>query len=79
MAACGRLGDPEVYPRPDGTVYVTGYPDAPAVVDERPGEVEVRADVAAKLEAAMREASCCVGNQRPSVLDTATQPAPSHM
>ena len=26
------LGDPEVYPRPDGDVYVTGFPDPPAEV-----------------------------------------------
>ena len=51
------LGDPEAYPRPDGTVYCTGFPDPPAVVSERPGEVEVRADVAARLESAMRQVS----------------------
>ncbi|KAL3906987.1 MAG: hypothetical protein SGPRY_010344, partial [Prymnesium sp.] len=30
--------DPEVYPRPDGTVYVTGFPDRPAPVREEPGK-----------------------------------------
>ena len=51
------LGDPEAYPRPDGTVYCTGFPNPPVVVRERPGEVEVRAEVAVRLEAAMRQLS----------------------
>lgn len=33
------LGDPEFYPRPDGDVYVCGFPDPPATVTEEPGAV----------------------------------------
>ena len=43
------LGNPEVYPRPDGDVYVTGFPDPPVEVSEAPGEVEVRPDAATRL------------------------------
>ena len=42
-------GDPEVYPRPDGEVYVTGFPDEPIMVTEVPGAVEVRPEAVAKL------------------------------
>ena len=55
------LGDPEVYPRPDGDVYVTGFPDAPAPVTEAPGEVAVRDDVCERLEDAMRAVSTELG------------------
>ena len=55
------LGDPEVYPRPDGSVYVTGFPDNPSVVDEAPGSVEVRADVTARLASTMKEVSSELG------------------
>ena len=51
------LGDPEVYPRPDGSVYVTGFPDPAAPVHERPGAVEVRPEVAARLREAVGQAS----------------------
>jgi glycine/D-amino acid oxidase-like deaminating enzyme len=51
------LGDPEVYPRPDGDVYVTGFPDSPVLVEEQPGEVEVRADVCDRLVKAVRQVS----------------------
>jgi len=44
------LGDPEVYPRPDGEVYVTGFPDPAAVVEDTPGDTEVRDDVIARLQ-----------------------------
>eukprot|EP00304_Pavlova_gyrans_P012076 CAMPEP_0206047442 /NCGR_PEP_ID=MMETSP1466-20131121/21274_1 /ASSEMBLY_ACC=CAM_ASM_001126 /TAXON_ID=44452 /ORGANISM="Pavlova gyrans, Strain CCMP608" /LENGTH=360 /DNA_ID=CAMNT_0053422457 /DNA_START=1 /DNA_END=1083 /DNA_ORIENTATION=+ len=50
-------GDPEVYPRPRGEVYVTGFPDAPGLVKEMPGAVEVRAEVANRLESVGRELS----------------------
>ena len=43
------LGDPEFYPRGDGDVYVCAYPDSPNVVDEEPGEVEVRPDAVQRL------------------------------
>ncbi|KAL1530187.1 hypothetical protein AB1Y20_001103 [Prymnesium parvum] len=60
--------DPEVYPRPDGTVYVTGFPDPPGPVRENPGEVEVRADVVAKLTKSMTLVSSELGNA-PVVLE----------
>lgn len=44
------LGDPEFYPRPDGDVYVCAYPDAPGVVTEEPGRVEVRPEAVRRLE-----------------------------
>mmetsp|Transcript_20417 Transcript_20417/g.63130 ORF Transcript_20417/g.63130 Transcript_20417/m.63130 type:complete len:361 (+) Transcript_20417:178-1260(+) len=43
------LGDPEVYPRPDGEVYVTGFPERAAVVQDLPGETPVLADVCDRL------------------------------
>jgi len=46
-------GDPEVYPRADGEVYVTGSPDPGAVVLDLPGETEVRDEVCDGLRAAM--------------------------
>lgn len=50
-------GDPEVYPRPDGDVYVTGFPDPPVMVEEIPGEVEVRQDVCDRLVDTIRMVS----------------------
>ena len=57
------LGDPEVYPRPDGDVYVCGFPDSPIIVTERPGAVEVRpeavqrlVDVSGKVSTELRDA-----------------------
>lgn len=62
------LGDPEVYPRPDGEVYVTGFPDAPVVVGELPGEVKVEqkvldrlTSVAHQVSSELREASVTAG------------------
>ena len=54
-------GDPEVYPRPDGTAYVTGFPDAPAVVTEAPGAVEVREDAVQRLATAVGQVSSELG------------------
>lgn len=56
------LGDPEVYPRPEGEVYVTGYPDGPIVVKETPGQEEVRAEVTDRLEGAMKLVSSELGS-----------------
>lgn len=50
-------GDPEFYPRPDGTVYVCGFPDAPVPVQELPGAVEVREEKVAELVKAARDVS----------------------
>ena len=47
------LGDPEVYPRPDGEVYVTGSPDPADIVRDLPGETEVREEVCEQLVAKM--------------------------
>jgi hypothetical protein len=64
------LGDPEFYPRPDGEVYVCGFPDDPAVVTEEPGAVEVRpeavqrlVDVARQVSTEMAEAEVNGGGQ----------------
>ena len=46
-----------MYPRPDGTVYVTGFPDPPAMVTEPPDGVTVRAEVTARLASTMRQVS----------------------
>lgn len=51
------LGDPEVYPRPDGETYVTGSPDPAAVVTDLPGETEVRDAVCDGLVAAVASVS----------------------
>lgn len=51
------LGDPEVYPRPKGEVYVTGFPDSPVTVKEQPGEEEVRAEVTDRLISTVRKVS----------------------
>lgn len=50
-------GDPEVYPRPDGTAYCTGFPDAATRVSEQPGKEEVRKDKIDQIVEAVREAS----------------------
>ena len=55
------LDDPEVYPRPKGEVYVTGFPDAPVLVEEEPGKEEVRQGVVDKLVGAMKLVSKEVG------------------
>jgi len=55
------LGDPEVYPRPEGEVYVTGFPDSPISVTERPGQEEVRGDVATRLVDTIRKVSSELG------------------
>jgi len=53
--------DPEVYPRPDGTVYVTGFPDNPAPMSEEPGEVAVRSEVIERLAGSMKLVSSELG------------------
>jgi len=55
------LGDPEVYPRPKGEVYVTGFPDAPVQVQEAPGDEEVRQEIVDRLLSAMKAVSTEVG------------------
>ena len=64
------LGDPEVYPRPDGNVYITGFPDDAALVTERPGSETVRPDVTARPAAAIAQVSSELGSA-PTVLEQA--------
>lgn len=54
------FGDPEVYPRPDGTAYCCGYPDPPTKVTEKPGEEEVRPE---KIEEIVRGVRQCSGGK----------------
>lgn len=54
------FGDPEVYPRPDGTAYCCGYPDPPTKVSEKPGEEEVRPE---KIEQIVRAVRKCSGGK----------------
>ena len=51
------LGDPEFYPRPDGDVYVCGFPDPPVIVTEDPGAVEVRSQAVQRLVDVARKVS----------------------
>eukprot|EP00559_Dactyliosolen_fragilissimus_P004289 CAMPEP_0184866646 /NCGR_PEP_ID=MMETSP0580-20130426/23126_1 /TAXON_ID=1118495 /ORGANISM="Dactyliosolen fragilissimus" /LENGTH=413 /DNA_ID=CAMNT_0027366439 /DNA_START=154 /DNA_END=1395 /DNA_ORIENTATION=+ len=51
------MGDPEVYPRPDGTAYCTGFPDPTMKVTERPGKEEVREDAIKRIVNSVRAAS----------------------
>lgn len=51
------LGDPEVYPRPDGTAYCCGFPDDPVKVMEDPGQEEVRQEKVDEILHAVRSAS----------------------
>ena len=50
-------GDPEVYPRPDGTAYCTGFPDQAIRVTELPGKESVREEAIQKIVNAVRDAS----------------------
>lgn len=50
-------GDPEVYPRPDATVYACGFPDEARVVTENPGEEEIRQDKVEEIIRAVKVAS----------------------
>lgn len=48
------MDDPEVYPRPDGEVYVTGYPERAVIVHDLPGETEVKDAICQKLIHSMK-------------------------
>mmetsp|Transcript_30128 Transcript_30128/g.51482 ORF Transcript_30128/g.51482 Transcript_30128/m.51482 type:complete len:371 (-) Transcript_30128:1132-2244(-) len=54
-------GDPEVYPRPDGDAYITGFPDPAMVVTESPGKEEVRPEVVSRLVDATKKVSSLLG------------------
>lgn len=58
-------GDPEVYPRPDGDAYITGFPDASKIVTETPGNEEVRSDVIDRLIEATKNTSSELGQIAP--------------
>ena len=58
-------GDPEVYPRPDGDAYITGFPDPSIIVTESPGREEVRPEQIKKLIDATKKTSSELGNIAP--------------
>lgn len=51
------FGDPEIYPRPDGTTYCCGFPDAAVKVVEEPGKEEVRQEKVDEIVDAVRKCS----------------------
>lgn len=51
------FGDPEIYPRPDGTAYCCGFPDPAVKVAESPGEEEVRQEKVDEIVEGVRAAS----------------------
>lgn len=59
------FGDPEVYPRPDGDAYITGFPDPSTIVTESPGEEEVRPEVVNRLIDATKKTSSELGDIPP--------------
>jgi glycine/D-amino acid oxidase-like deaminating enzyme len=50
-------GDPEVYVRPDGTAYCTGFPEDARVVTERPGNEHVLPEKIDRILASVRKAT----------------------
>lgn len=54
-------GDPEVYPRPDGDAYITGFPGSAVVVTESPGDEEVNPEVVNMLVDATKKVSSELG------------------
>ena len=58
-------GEPEVYPRPDGDAYITGFPDPPIIVAERPGQEEVQMEKVQLLEQATKAVSTELGTIAP--------------
>jgi glycine/D-amino acid oxidase-like deaminating enzyme len=58
-------GDPEVYPRPDGDAYITGFPDPAIIVTELPGMEEVRSEKVYQLIDAMKKTSSELGDIPP--------------
>lgn len=58
-------GDPEVYPRPDGDAYITGFPDPAVYVSESPGDEEVRPEKVAQLIDATKKTSSELGGIPP--------------
>jgi len=58
-------GDPEVYPRPDGDAYITGFPDPSTIVTESPGKEEVRPEMVNRLIDATKKTSTELGEIPP--------------
>lgn len=58
-------GDPEVYPRPDGDAYITGFPDPAIKVTESPGREEVRPEMVNRLVDATKKTSSELGDIPP--------------
>ena len=61
------FGDPEVYPRPDGTAYCCGFPDNAVVVTEEPGSEEVRPKAVKRIVDSIRNASGGTLNAEPEL------------
>ncbi|EED87673.1 predicted protein [Thalassiosira pseudonana CCMP1335] len=70
-------GDPEVYPRPDGDAYITGFPDPSMIVNESPGMEEVRAEVVDKLIDATKKTSSELGDIPPHTQQSCYLPTTS--
>jgi len=68
-------GDPEFYPRPDFDVYITGFPDEPIIVEETPGQEEVRKPVIDRLIAAKNQVTTQLHNIKPHVTQACYLPA----
>ena len=51
------FGDPEVYPRGDGTAYLCGFPDPAVKVTEEPGQEEIRQEKVDQIVDSVRAAS----------------------
>uniref|UniRef100_A0A7S0CIY4 FAD dependent oxidoreductase domain-containing protein n=1 Tax=Proboscia inermis TaxID=420281 RepID=A0A7S0CIY4_9STRA len=58
-------GDPEVYPRPDGDAYITGFPESPVVVTDRPGKEQLIPEAISRLVAATKVVSSELGGIEP--------------
>jgi len=58
-------GDPEVYPRPDGDAYITGFPDEAIKVTESPGNEKVRQEKVNQLIDAIKMTSSELGSLSP--------------
>mmetsp|Transcript_10149 Transcript_10149/g.23769 ORF Transcript_10149/g.23769 Transcript_10149/m.23769 type:complete len:374 (+) Transcript_10149:5-1126(+) len=68
-------GDPEVYPRPDGDAYITGFPDGPLFsMKETPGEEEVRAEKIDQLVDATEKTSSELGGIKPHTVQSCYLP-----
>jgi glycine/D-amino acid oxidase-like deaminating enzyme len=65
------VGDLEVYVRPNRTAYCTGYPEAPRVVHDAPGQEPVDANTIATLRQAVAQVTLTTGNDESGfVLDS---------